>query len=51
MMRQTPLQSSVSRKIRIEDIFTFLVLFVRFNIPPDLRNEKQDKNPLDSGVI
>jgi len=29
----------------------FLVLFVRFNLPPDLRNEKQDTNPLDSGVI
>ena len=29
----------------------FLVFFVRFNLPPDLRNEKQDKNPSDSGVI
>ena len=29
----------------------FLVLFVRFNLPPDLKNKKQDTNPLDSGVI
>jgi hypothetical protein len=48
---ETPLQSSVSRKIPIQDIFMFLGLFVRFNLPPDLRNEKQDTNSLDSGVI
>jgi hypothetical protein len=30
----------------------FQVFFVRFNVPPDLRNEKQDTNtnPFDSGV-
>jgi len=48
---ETPLQSSFSRKIHIQDIFMFLVLFVRFNLPPDLKNKKQDTNPLDSGVI
>jgi hypothetical protein len=48
---ETPLQSSVSRKMTIQDIFMFLVLFVRFNLPLDLKNEKQDTNPLDNGAI
>jgi hypothetical protein len=51
---QIPLQSSVSRKIPIQYTLMFQVLFVRFNVPPDLRNEKQDTNtntnPLHSGV-
>jgi len=48
---ETPLQSSLSRKICIQDILMFLFVFVRFNLPPDLRNEKQDTKPLNSGVV
>jgi hypothetical protein len=29
----------------------FLVLFVRFNLPPAPGNEKQDTNPFDYEVI
>ena len=47
---ETPLQSSVSKNIPIQDIFMFLVLFIRFNLPPELTNGKQDTNPFGSGV-
>jgi len=43
---ETPLQSSFSRKIHIKDIFMFLVLFVRFNLPPDLKNKKTGYKPI-----